>query len=502
MEFRDDYVEHAEKTAKDLGLEDAFAKATDLGEIVTFAFENIVEYSRYIQLINSGNYAEATQLLDKNRKGVWFSANKRVEMFWKLATELNTLIHYAIVEGLGDHSSLDAMIDHYAKSGYHIDQAFRNFMMLEQRVDFVSPFIKELNQIAISTYKDITQKMVIEYQSVFAAGIKNVSIDRNNQVFNHYVLPELKNKKRVAMVMADAFRYEMGVQLSDQLKQNNDYQVECKPSLAQLPTYTPNGMAALLPDADTQLALKTIDGKLEPIIDGKKISLPAERIAYIQSSVSYKVQDMLLSELEAEKVDKDTRLLVIRDTIIDNLGEHGSIQGLDSMNSTLRKYSKAVMLCRAAGIDEVLIFADHGFMIQPDAPVSETIDKPKGNEIVLNLRRCMAGNLDSAANTLAFSPEQHPKLSFTINFPNELFGDDLHLHVTIKDQNGNKVGSVLGSSYYDEATEVLNIPAGTTSFNQNIELEEGISGEITVTVTDAATEVMVATQQIKTDLQF
>ena len=570
MEFRDDYVEHAEKTAKDLGLEDAFAKATDLGEIVTFAFENIVEYSRYIQLINSGNYAEATQLLDKNRKGVWFSANKRVEMFWKLATELNTLIHYAIVEGLGDHSSLDAMIDHYAKSGYHIDQAFRNFMMLEQRVDFVSPFIKELKQIAISTYKDITQKMVIEYQSVFAAGIKNVSIDRNNQVFNHYVLPELKNKKRVAMVMADAFRYEMGVQLSDQLKQNNDYQVECKPSLAQLPTYTPNGMAALLPDADTQLALKTIVGKLEPIIDGKKISLPAERIAYIQSSVSYKVQDMLLSELEAEKVDKDTRLLVIRDTIIDNLGEHGSIQGLDSMNSTLRKYSKAVMLCRAAGIDEVLIFADHGFMIQPDAPVSETIDKPKGNEIVLNLRRCMAGNLDSAANTLAFSPEQlgirsdapqfvfahnfctfskghnyfheglsleenivpivsvqlakkqeskpyqldisykngdtirilHPKLSFTINFPNELFGDDLHLHVTIKDQNGNKVGSVLGSSYYDEATEVLNIPAGTTSFNQNIELEEGISGEITVTVTDAATEVMVATQQIKTDLQF
>ena len=362
----------------------------------------------------------------------------------------------------------------------------------------------------------------------------------------------------------------MGVQLSDQLKQNNDYQVECKPSLAQLPTYTPNGMAALLPDADTQLALKTIDGKLEPVIDSKKISLPAERIAYIQSSVSYKVQDMLLSELEAEKVDKDTRLLVIRDTIIDNLGEHGSIQGLDSMNSTLRKYSKAVMLCRAAGIDEVLIFADHGFMIQPDAPVSETIDKPKGNEIVLNLRRCMAGNLDSAANTLAFSPEQlgirsdapqfvfahnfctfskghnyfheglsleenivpivsvqlakqqeskpyqltisykngdtirilHPKLSFTVNFPNELFGDDLHLHVTIKDKNGNNVGSVLGSSYYDEATEVLNIPAGTTSFNQNIELEEGISGEVTVTVTDAATEVMVATQQIKTDLQF
>ena len=96
----------------------------------------------------------------------------------------------------------------------------------------------------------------------------------------------------------------------------------------------------------------------------------------------------------------------------------------------------------------------------------------------------------------------HPKLSFTVNFPNELFGDDLHLHVTIKDKNGNNVGSVLGSSYYDEATEVLNIPAGTTSFNQNIELEEGISGEVTVTVTDAATEVMVATQQIKTDLQF
>jgi len=570
MDFRDDYVEHAEKIARDLGLEEAFAKATDLGDIVTFAFENIVEYSRYIQLVNNGEYDEATQLLDKNLKGVWHGANKRVETFWNLASELNTLIRYAIVDGLGDHSSLEAMIAHYIKSGYHVDQAFRKFLMLAERVEFDSPFIKELKQLAISTYKNITQKMVIEYQSVFANGIKNVSIDCNNQAFNRYVLPELEDRKRVAIFMADALRYEMGEQLAEQLKQYNYFKVECKPSMAQLPTYTANGMAALLPDADIKLELKAIDGKLEPVIDGKTIAVPADRIAYIRSAVRYKVQDMLLSEFEAEKVDKDTRLLVIRDTIIDSLGEHGSIRGLDSMDSTLRKYSRAVSGCRAAGMDEVFLFADHGFMMQPNAPVSETIDKPKGNDIVLSTRRCIAGNLDNAANTMAFTPEQlgiqsdvprfvfahnfctfskgheyfheglsleenivpivkvtlakqqetkpytltisyknddtirilRPKLKFTVAFKEELFGDELHLHISITDRDGNVVGHAVGSPFYDEAAEVLSIPAGTNEFNQYIELEEGLTGDIALTVTDAATEVTVATQQFNTDLQF
>lgn len=570
MDFRDDYVEYAEKIAKDLGLEDAFAKATDLGNIVTFAFENIVEYARYIQLINDGCYDEATQMLDKNRKGVWYTANSRVKMFWVLAKELDNLVHYAIVDGLGDHSSLDAMIEHYAKSGFNVDQAFRHFMTYEQKVDFVSPYIKELKQIAISMYKDITLKMVIEYQSVFAKGIKHVSIDKNNEAFNRYVLKDLKDGKRVAMIMADAFRYEMGMQLAGQLRQNQDYKVECRPSMAQLPTYTPNGMAALLSDADKKLELKTIDGKLTPVMDGKAIAVPADRIAYISSSVLYKVQDILLSEFEAEKVEKNTKLLVLRDTSIDEMGEHGDIQSLDSMAASLRRYSKAVMLCQAAGIDSVYIFADHGFMIQPDAPVSESIEKPKGSDIVLNLRRCVAGNLDSAANTLSFTPEElgiradaprfvfahnfctfskghkyfheglsleenivpivevtlgkqqeakqytlnitykkgdkirilRPKLVFNVDFPNELFGDDLHLHIKVTDKDGKQVGHAVDSPFYDESSEILNIPKGTKAFNQYIELEEGIVGTITVTVTDAATDQTVTTADFETDLQF
>lgn len=570
MDFRDDYIEHAEKIAKDLRLEDAFAKTTDLGNIVTFAFENIVEYAHYIQLVNAGSYDEATQLLDKNRTRIWYNANDRVKMFWDLAGELNTLIHYAIVDGLGDHSSLDAMIAHYAKSGYNIDQSFRHFMALEQKVDFVSPYIKDLKQLATSAYKDITQKMVIEYQSVFASGIRKVAIDKNNEAFNKYILPELKGGKRVAMVMADAFRYEMGMELVEMLREYNDYKEECKPSVAQLPTYTLNGMAALLPDASDKLELKVMDGKLMPVIDGKTIAVPADRIAFIKSSIKYKVQDILLSEFESEMVDKDTKLLVLRDLIIDEMGEHGGIQSLDSMASALRRYSKSIMLCRTAGLDEVVIFADHGFMIQPDAPVSESIDKPKGNEIVLSLRRCMAGNLDNAANTLAFTPDQlgirsdvprfvfahnfctfskgnkyfheglsleenivpivkveltkqqeakpytlsisykngdtihilQPKLVFKVDFPTDLFGDELHLHISITDENGKQVGHAIDSGYYDESAEILNIPTSTEVFNQFIKLDEGLTGKITVTVTDAATEATVTTAQFETDLQF
>jgi hypothetical protein len=565
--LRDDYVQHAEEITKDLNLSHYFEKAKDLGKIVTFSFENIVEYLTYIDDLNKGFFDEATALLDKNLKSVWYSANKQVAIFWNLASDLNRLIHIAN-EGLGDHSTLNAMIKHYADIGYEIDQAFRSYKTKELSIDFESRFIKDMTQIATSTYQTITEQMVSEYQSVFADGINQIDIAHNISAFDDYVLPHLKEGKRVAMVMADAFRFEMGQQLARQIESNPDYKVECIPSMAQLPTYTQLGMAALLPSAENNLQLKTIDGKLLPLLENKVISVPKDRIGYIQKVLPYKVQDMLVTDFTPEKVEKSTKLLVLRSTEIDSLGEHANFQALDSMNTAIRNYARLLMKCQKAGIDQVYIFADHGYMLRPVAPTSDAISKPNGT-IVLSLRRCLAGDLDTSTNTLEFTPQQigvkadvprfafaksfciftkgknyfheglsleenivpivsvgllkehaempyqltlsyknntvrvlRPRIDFNLKFTDNILGEDLYLKLIVTDSGGKIVGHAVQSSFYDEVTEVMKIPQGSSQLRQTFEVEEGISGNITITALSAKTEATVATLELKTDLDF
>lgn len=561
----DEYVEHAEKISRDLQLESAFGKASDLGKIVTFAFENNVEYAKYIAYVNEGKYEDANKILNENTKSVWYN-NDRVKAFWNLARQLDSLIHYAFVDKQSYGSTLDSLIDYYAKKGYHIDQSFRLFVTLYKCVDFPSKYIKEMEQKAIAVYKEATLKMVHDYQQMFAGGILTSSVDRNCNAFNKYVLPELRLGKRIAMVMADAFRYEMAMQLIDKLRQSPDLKESCLPSLAQLPTETLNGMAALLPDAGEKLTLQSIDKKLTPTLDGKAINSPSDRVAYIKSHIPYKVQDIPLTDFEGEKVDSDTRLVILRNTDIDRLGEHADIQALSSINDKISTYNLIILKCQTAGIDKVIMFADHGFMIKPDAPVSETVQKPKGSDVVMDSRRCVAGNLNSAPDTISFTPEQlgiiadvpkfvfakdfctfskghkffheglsleedivpivivtlqkdmspkgyslkinyqrekittlRPKFVFSVDFPNQMFGDTLHLSIIVKDSKGRIVGHAYGSDYYDEDSGMLTIPGKVSPFNLYVELDEELTGQVTISVVETTTQRLVTSQQFDID---
>lgn len=563
---RDEYVVHAEKISRGLGLEKAFSEAKDLGKIVTFAFENQVEYAKYLAYINEGKYDEAARLLDENEKSVWYYNSDRVKSFWQLARQLNTLIHYAFVDKQGYGSTLDTLIDYYAKKGYHVDQAFRLFKTLDERVGFPSKYIKEMRHKAVSVYKDLTLKMVHDYQQMFAGGVLTVSVDRNCNAFSKYVLPELKSGKRVAMVMADAFRYEMAMQFMDKLRQSPELKVSCRPSLAQLPTYTLNGMAALLPDAGEKLRLQSINGKLIPTMDGKAINNPSDRVEYIKSHIPYKVQDIPLTDFETEKVDSDTHLLILRNTDIDRLGEHADIQALSSINDKINTYNLVILKCQAAGIDKVVVFADHGFMLNPDPSVSETVQKPKGSDIVMDSRRCVAGNLNSAPDTISFTSEQlgidadvprfvfaknfctfskghkyfheglsleedivpemlvtlkkdmpqtgyslnisyhkdkittlRPRFVFSVDFLNQMSEETLHLRIIVKDSKGRNVGHPYGSEYYDEDSEMLNVPGKVISFNLYVELDEDLTGGVTISVVEAMTQRLVTSKEFAID---
>jgi hypothetical protein len=76
----------------------------------------------------------------------------------------------------------------------------------------------------------------------------------NADVFDRFVQPLLQESgRRVAYILVDALRYELGVALHAQLADTE--QVELMPACAQLPSVTPVGMASLLPGAGQALRL-------------------------------------------------------------------------------------------------------------------------------------------------------------------------------------------------------------------------------------------------------
>ncbi len=400
------YMLMADQVATDLKLESLMAGATDLGKRDTFAFEEHIFLRVFSEAMASGQYSRAYDIVARRNLSIWVRHIAERQQLWTLADRALKLVQ-AVGDMLPEVDSVTqttgAIFDFYCERFRRVDCLHRDF---EQAVadafgelDSLDHIVKEARKHYFNAIEGLQKKFIT---AVCDEGWPVSGRTRHSEVFNHFVAPWLKGRQKVAFFMVDALRYELAVELENELSSNltTDITAVC----AQLPTVTSVGMSALMPDADGNVKLVKDKGDLVPYVNGVKVLVPADRFKFMQKIYGDRVYMRGLDELVTKqkmKIPVTTQLLVIKTTDIDQFGEMSPLEARRLIPRLTQKIIAGVNRLNKMGFDRAIIATDHGFVLFDEQQAGDNVPKPDGQwEMVKS--RCLLGKAAVAENVQVY----------------------------------------------------------------------------------------------------
>ena len=405
--WRAGYIERAEEIEAELQLASLCAAIENLGERDTFPFEERTFLRNAIKGIVSGNTDAARGVLARHGHSVWLGKGES-QAQWELVRAALSLVEACddFERQLPDHSRSQAeLIDFYVGYLREADRVQREF---EQAAgDFLDAH--NLTHEVISQARARYRRLAEKVQGVFVRHIETAGWPpagrlANAEVFDRLVSDRLKEKgRKVAYLMVDALRYELGVALEKML--GEDGPVELQTAYAQLPSITLVGMASLLPGARNGLTLAYENDTLVPRLAGAAVGTVPQRMGVLSRQYGDRFAEMELNKFvrgnqkPAETVD----LLVLRSTEIDSQLENNPESTLGLIPGTLKMIRVALHKLRGMGFREAVIVTDHGFFLNAQAEAGDVCVKPQGAWKYNAHDRMMLGDGASDSHSLAMS---------------------------------------------------------------------------------------------------
>jgi hypothetical protein len=393
---RTTYIERAEGIEQELNLASVCAAIQDLGHRDTFLFEERTFLQVAINGIMTNDTDVVRRVLNRQKNSVWLGKGES-QAQWELVRAGLSLVEACedYDRQLPDHSrSLVDLIDFYVGSLREIDRIQREF---EQAVGDgldLHQLLTGVIEHARKSYRRLAEKV----QSVFVKHVETTGWPptgrmANTDVFDRLVSERLKESgQKIAYLMVDALRYELGVALEKLLLE--DGTVELHAAYAQLPTITPVGMASLLPGARTDLSLTVEGQQLLPTLSGKPVANVDQRMDVLQKRYGDRFHDVTLKDFVRgkPKIPETVDLLVLRSTEIDKNLENNPETTLQQTTVTLKRIRQALHKLRGMGFKEAVIVTDHGFFLNAQAEAGDVCVKPQGSWFVNAHDRMLLGD--------------------------------------------------------------------------------------------------------------
>lgn len=400
-DYQSIYIERATTIEAELKIDTLCANVTKLGKRDTFPFEEKCYLKQAIQALLADDGDITRKIISEHANSVW-SANSDSQVNWELVRSSQRLLEECSDlerELPAFTKSQTDLIEFYQSSLRRADQLHREF---EQAVNYcpeAEDLMPGVVDLVRKQYRNLVEKVQLKFTHfVDGAGWPPQGFLSNTQVFDTKVSPLLKSSgNRIAYLMIDALRFELGYELNKQLMEDVDAQLSV--AFSTLPSITPVGMASLLPGAYEKLSVHLVDGKTKPLFDGKAVADVASRMAVFNAQYGDRFQEMPLKEFvkmaKKKTIDSNVDLLVLRSTEIDSYFENHPEDAPAMMQRELKQIRQAVNKLQTQGFQKVFIVTDHGFYMNNAQEAGDVVKKPDATWKVEHQRMLLGnGNLD------------------------------------------------------------------------------------------------------------
>lgn len=407
-DHKDVYKTFAQDVENELNLADRTRGMTNLGVRDTFSFEERIFLGRLVERVSEGNIDAARAIWESRTRSIWLTQENRLAE-WTLAARAIELMDAASRLSTPKFTSLEAIIHLYASTWRELDRHHREMEQAANQMQDDHDGLDQLLQSARKAYFKSVEALQAEFvRLVEAEGwpATGSNLLSNRQLFTKVVSPLLEAGEKVAYFLVDSLRYELGVEVEKQL--SDKLKVTLQPSCAQLPTYTEIGMASLMPDAESALALVEKDGKLVTTLGGSIATAPATRFSYLQSRKGDQCADLPLDDLirkKAPKIAERVKLLVVRTRDIDAIAHDSPHQVLDVIPALVRQIIRGLAKVAELGFDTAVIATDHGFVLVHEQEAGNLSPKPKGDWLVEKTRCLLGDGVSDSSNVVMEAKE-------------------------------------------------------------------------------------------------
>lgn len=377
-----------------------FQRFNDYAEMV----EQEIQLSNLLQAVPVDEFKQADIFSYTDRAVIMYIANclmekledyedyikliklRRAKHFYEKYASLYEALYYTVKmhefhkeysQGIPSGQATDIFKAYYKE--YHvIDTYYRKFYVA---------YDEESNHELLNKLKEhveylYTNWFMGELSTCWSQAVKAEMVDQwslpgvlNQQDFySSIVAPHIRRGERAFVIISDAMRYEIGVELAERLNTETIGSCDVQTMISVIPSITKLGMASLLPHKTIEM-----DSSGRVIVDSKDSSGLANRKAIIESSVedslAVRYQDIRdMNKAGRREMFKGKKLIYIYHDTIDAMGDKASteIYTFNAVETAINQLYDLVKIIRddLSGTN-IYITADHGFLYQRE-PLEES----------------------------------------------------------------------------------------------------------------------------------
>ena len=261
--------------------------------------------------------------------------------------------------------SIDGIFEEYINIYYMIDRLYRDFIV---SYDVIKG--KNSNELFDNLERKISQFYEKDYlEALLSVWTDNFTTESGLPLQKDFYNEYIKNSDtRVAVIISDGLRYEIGEEIAEKLKKEaSAKEINLKAMLTGLPSITQVGMANLLPDnervIDPLRKLYTISGINTINTESREKIL---KLSCEESSAIIFKDFKNMSRNEQDEFVKGKRVIYIYHDNIDGIGDKSKTEDetFEACDMAIKDIVGISKLLSSLGIVNIYITSDHGFLYE------------------------------------------------------------------------------------------------------------------------------------------